>query len=63
MRMRCDKCNKKNLCITECKCTKSFCLACLPFFNHNCAFNWQNEKKEDLTKTNPKILAVKVQTI
>ena len=63
MRMRCDNCNKKNLCITECKCTKLFCLVCLPFFNHNCAFNWQHEKKEDLAKANPKILALKVQNI
>ena len=63
MRKRCDNCNKKTLCINECKCTKSFCLNCLPFFNHNCAFNWQNEKKEDLTKTNPKIIGIKVETI
>ena len=63
MKSRCHNCNKKTLYINECKCLKSFCLNCLPFFNHTCCFNWQHEKKDTLTKTNPKILAVKVQNI
>ncbi len=63
IKKRCNKCLKKKLVIEKCKCEKDLCLDCLPFFNHNCSFDWQKDNKSNLTKTNPKIMAVKVSSI
>lgn len=62
--VRCSKCTKKKSTIIEkCKCDNYFCLNCLPFFNHDCKFDWRKDKKDYLNKTNPKIIAIKVNDI
>lgn len=60
---RCFQCKKKKIIIEECKCKYNFCLNCLPFFVHNCIFDWKKENKDILTKSNPKIEAIKVSSI
>jgi len=62
-RVKCTKCKKKHLLIEECKCGYNFCLNCLPFFNHECIFDWKKQNKDELTKLNPKIIAIKVDNI
>lgn len=61
--MKCTNCGKKTLFEHECKCLKKFCLNCLPYFNHDCTFDYKNKKKENLTENNPKIIAIKVNTL
>lgn len=63
IKRKCYNCRKKKLIIEKCKCTHEFCLDCLPFFNHNCIFDWKKENKNILEKTNPKIEAIKVSSI
>jgi hypothetical protein len=60
---RCSKCLKKKLFIEKCKCEKNFCLECLPYFNHNCRYDWLKNNKDRLNKLNPKIEAIKVNSI
>ncbi len=60
---RCNNCSKKDFFIEKCKCDKKFCLNCLPYYNHNCSFEWKKENKDLLEKNNPKVLFVKVDTI
>ena len=47
MRKKCEKCSKKSLVINQCKCQKYLCLDCSPYYNHNCNYNWQKDKKEN----------------
>jgi hypothetical protein len=63
IKRKCYNCRKKKLIIETCKCKLEFCLDCLPFFIHNCIFDWKKENKNILEKTNPKIEAIKVSSI
>lgn len=58
--MRCSKCNKRIIMNYECKCKQNFCLNCLPFYTHNCTYDYKKEKKDMLQENNPKIIAIKV---
>lgn len=60
---RCFQCKKKTLMLNECKCKNNYCLNCSPFFNHNCIFNYKEEKQTQLCKDNVKIIAKKVDEI
>ena len=59
-RKKCCKCRRKKLIVEKCKCDFEYCLDCLPFFNHNCIFDWKKENQNNLLKLNPKIEAIKV---
>lgn len=61
--LRCKNCFQKSLIIEKCKCEHNFCLDCLPNFNHQCAFNWKEEKKRQLELNNPVIIPQKVEQI
>lgn len=61
--MRCQLCKKKTIFDHECKCLKKFCLNCLPYFVHNCSYDYKKNRQESLTEENEKIIAVKVSTI
>ena len=63
VRKKCEKCLKKCIVINECKCKKYFCLNCSPYYNHNCIYNWKQDKKENLLETNPKRKFIKVENI
>ena len=58
--MRCQFCKKKTIVEQECKCLKKFCLNCLPYFAHNCPFNYRKKKQDNLAEENEKIIAAKV---
>jgi hypothetical protein len=60
---KCTKCKKKKLFIDKCKCDLKFCIDCLPYFIHNCMFDWKNEKNKILLKENPLIECIKVSDI
>jgi hypothetical protein len=60
---RCSKCLKKKLFTEKCKCDNNYCLDCLPYFNHNCNYDWMKNNKDKLIKSNPKIEAIKVDSI
>ena len=49
--MKCGQCKKKITMDFDCKCSKKFCLDCLPFDRHNCSFDYHQNKRENLTKT------------
>lgn len=56
MKKRCSNCNKKkNIMVFECKCTKEFCLNCLPFYVHQCTFDYKQENKQTLSNNNQKL--------
>jgi len=61
--MRCVNCKKKTLIEYTCKCNTNFCLNCLPYYIHNCTYDYKNNKQNDLTKSNPKLIPVKVDSI
>lgn len=58
--MRCERCRKKKTLEFECKCTKKFCLECLPSYVHDCTFNYRDNKKDILSKTTVEAKFVKV---
>ena len=58
--MRCELCKKKNLYEYECKCLKKLCLTCLPYYIHNCSYDYRKKHKNNLFETNPKIIATKI---
>lgn len=60
---KCSKCFKKKILIEKCKCENFFCLNCLPYFNHNCSYDWRKNNQDRLNKLNPKIEAIKVNCI
>ena len=62
-RDKCYMCRKKTLISTTCKCKNNYCFECLPYFNHNCKYNWITDKQNDLTKENPQIIRKKIETI
>ena len=61
--MRCVLCKKKTMPEYECKCLKKFCLNCLPYFIHNCTYDYKKDKKNNITELNPKIMFQKVETV
>ena len=63
VKKKCSNCCKKKIFIERCKCSNEFCLECLPYFNHDCTFNWKKEKQQNLVSTNPKIEYIKVSDI
>lgn len=65
MKVRCFKCKKKIIlgCEQLCKCSNTFCLNCLPSFEHNCSFDYKEEKKKILSEQNIKIQKSKVEII
>ena len=54
--MKCCQCRKKTSLEFDCKCSKKFCLNCLPWYNHNCTFDYKKNQAGNLTKT---VLVVK----
>lgn len=58
--MKCKNCKKKMVLSFDCKCTKSFCINCLPSFIHACTFDYKQEKKKNLSENNVKIDKEKV---
>jgi len=62
-RKKCDKCSKKSTVISQCKCQKYLCLNCAPYYQHDCKYNWKQDKKENLIDSNPQINFVKVENI
>ena len=58
--MRCIFCRRKTMDEYECKCLKKFCLNCLPYYIHNCSYDYKKEKQNILSETNPKIIAPKI---
>jgi hypothetical protein len=60
---KCFQCKKKSNFNFDCKCKNLFCLNCLPFYQHNCVFNFKDEKQNILKKENEKIMKDKVQYI
>jgi len=61
--MRCNRCRKKTVIEYECKCSLKFCLECLPYYIHDCSFDYKKDKQNILIENNPKIVAVKVSTL
>ena len=58
--MKCEHCKKKKLFQLDCKCEKKFCMECLPFYVHNCSFDYKKKNKEQLEKINIVVSASKV---
>jgi hypothetical protein len=63
VKKKCENCLKKTLYYNTCKCQKELCLKCLSSFSHNCNFDFKQEKKDHLFKTNPQIIASKLENI
>ena len=61
--MRCSKCNKKIIMEYTCKCNNNFCLSCLPFYEHNCTYDYRSNKQLNLKENNPKLIPIKVSNI
>lgn len=49
--MRCLQCKKKTVIEFDCKCARKFCINCLPWYNHNCTFDYKLEQSNNLKKT------------
>ena len=60
---RCSKCLKKTLMLSNCKCNNEYCLNCLPFYSHDCKFDWRKNNKNYLENNNPVIQFSKVNYI
>ena len=55
---KCNKCKKKlNMIYYTCKCGKMFCFEHLSPHNHNCTYDYITEKKKQIQKNNPVIVA------
>lgn len=61
--MKCERCNKRKVLEFTCKCTKKLCLECLPSYVHECAFDYKENKKEELNKNKVDANFVKVNDI
>ena len=61
--LRCTNCKKKILIVTECSCTKQFCLECRHPEDHNCEFNHKQKAIEQLVKQNPIVVGQKISKI
>lgn len=62
MKMKCQICSRKikNFIYNQCKCNGFFCNECLPFFKHNCSYDYKKEKKEQLAVENIQIISEKI---
>ena len=64
LQMKCEKCSKKIknsiINVNQCKCEKHYCTECLPYFNHNCSFDYKKTKKEILKVENEPVIAQKI---
>ncbi len=58
--MKCPNCNKKMNFEMSCKCSKTFCLNCLPSFNHGCSYDY---KKENIKILQTKLIKVEKEKI
>ena len=63
IKKKCYKCFKKTIILNQCQCNNKYCLDCLPYFNHNCKFDWKTNKKTQLQNTNPVIQFSKIEMI
>ena len=55
-KIKCNQCSKKlGLFQFTCKCGKIYCQTHLSPHNHNCKYDYQKEKKELISKNNPKL--------
>lgn len=61
--MKCFHCKKKKGIQFDCKCGSKFCLNCLPYYIHNCSFNYKDKNKEELKKNNIEVVSAKVSDI
>jgi hypothetical protein len=61
--MRCLQCKKKTSIEFDCKCSKKFCINCLPWYNHNCAFDYKQNRSDHLKKTVVEVKNSKVDDI
>lgn len=63
--MKCFSCSRKinDLSFNQCKCQEFFCSNCLPFFNHNCTYDYKKDKKEKLSVENVVVVRQKVDHI
>lgn len=61
--MKCERCKKKKILEFICKCTKKFCLECLPSYVHDCAFDYKKTKQEEMNKCKIDVKFVKVDDI
>jgi hypothetical protein len=62
-KQKCSNCGKKTIYIVDCKCNNIYCFNCISVFKHNCMFDFKENKKENINKLNPRIIAVKVDNI
>lgn len=60
---RCLFCNKKTLILSKCKCGYNFCLQHRSAESHQCEFDHKNFHREQLEKSNPRIVAEKIKKI
>ena len=61
MKQPCTKCRKRRGVIVEmCKCSKYFCLECLPYFSHNCTFDWLGRSRNHLRESIPLVVGNKL---
>lgn len=60
--MKCQTCSKKikNFTFNQCKCNGFFCNDCLPFFKHNCTYDYKKDRKQHLTLENVLVVPEKV---
>ena len=60
--MKCPICSRKikNFAFNKCKCDEFFCNECLPFFKHNCKYDYKKAKKEKLSIENVVVIPNKV---
>ena len=60
--MKCQTCSKKikNFTFNQCKCNGFFCNDCLPFFKHNCTYDYKKDRKQQLTLENVLVVPEKV---
>ena len=60
--MKCFSCSRKvkELSCNQCRCQEFFCSSCLPFFQHNCSYDYKKDKKEKLSNENVLVVPKKV---
>ena len=64
MKKRCVCCNVRvGLMSFTCSCGKEYCMKCRYPEEHKCTFDYKSKAKENLTQSNPLVVARKVQTI
>lgn len=57
----CQECNKKiKLMSFSCKCGNKYCMKHMSPIDHNCVFNFKEEHKKKILKSNPVITPQKI---